>query len=144
MGSVPLEKLGSFCKALRNSELRTAALLGCPMKVRKSRHFFQLEVFVCSHIETETPPEARISCKLIFKCPRFYPRDTPVVHIRSKCNFPDHLVAAIFAEFERIRHLYPWSQHILPMVTSALYMIEWEDQKPKRAITVGKSNITPT
>ncbi|XP_034105240.1 uncharacterized protein LOC117568599 isoform X1 [Drosophila albomicans] len=132
MDSVPLEKLGSFCKALRDSELRTLALLGCPMKVRKSPHFFQLEVFVCGHIETEVPADARISCKLIFKCPRFYPRDAPDVHIRSKNNFPDHLVSAIFTEFERIRHLYRGSQHIIPMVTSALHMIEREDQKPNR------------
>jgi len=138
MSSISLEKLGSSCKALRDSELRTVALLGCPMKVRKSRHFFQLEVFVRAHIETETPMDARISCKLIFKCPKFYPRDAPEVHMRSKNNFPEYLESEILWEFDRIKNLYHGSQHIIPMVTSALYMIEREEQRFTESAVEGK------
>ncbi|KAL7738031.1 hypothetical protein ACLKA6_006384 [Drosophila palustris] len=129
MNSISLEKLGSFCKALRDSELRTVALLGCPIKVRKSRHFFQLEVFVRAHVETEIPTDDRISCKLIFKCPKFYPRDAPEVHMRFKKNFPDYLESEILWEFERVKNSYRGSQYIIPMVSSALYMIEREEQK---------------
>ncbi|KAH8395376.1 hypothetical protein KR222_003400 [Zaprionus bogoriensis] len=139
MNSTSLEKLGSFCKALRDSEMRAAALLGCPMKVRKSRHFFQLEVFVQAHIDTEIPVDARISCKLIFKCPKFYPRTAPEMHIRAKSNFPAHLQAVIFSEFDRIKHMYRDSQYIIPMVSSALFMIEREEQRwTARAVAAGK------
>lgn len=138
MNTSSFEKLASFCKSLRDSELRTVALLGCPMKIRKSRHFFQLEVTIRGHVDTEMPPESRISCKMVFMCPKFYPRSLPEVHIRSKKNFPDYLESVIYSEYDRMTHLDRGSQYIIPMVSSALYMIEREEQKRSERV-VGES-----
>lgn len=143
MNTASFEKLASFCKSLRDSELRTLALLGCPMKIRKSRHFFQLEVTVRGHVNNELPQDSRISCKMVFMCPKFYPRSLPEVHIRSKKNFPNYLESVIYSEYERVTHLYRGSQYIIPMVSSALYMIEREERKFVHAVgSVGKYNIT--
>ncbi|ALC40985.1 maker34 [Drosophila busckii] len=128
MDTLPEEDTNLSRAALRDAELRIIAMLGCPLKVRQGIPVYQVLVTVPPPIGKENSPQPIISCKLIFSCFTDYPSNPPHVQIRGKRNFPRRLESVIYAEFDRIRRVYS-AQHIMPMVSSALYIIECEQMR---------------